>query len=210
MLLLSTSSFVVLLTFSSWLQDGCRTATIRSSHTAFKVRKESWHSHGVCLHVHFSDQKRNIFPKLSGDLHIYLIGENSVSGPPLSARLGKEDTWLSRSLSWRTDQGEGSKRSTNNACHNVQGYRYFDLHQVSDCFGTDQSSSKCNISGSPRKFVQIQIPGFQPHGVWWALQGCQSFWSVVLTSILIGSADIIISKRLKKKKMKTGQESILF
>lgn len=64
MSLLSAGSFVVLSTFSSWFQDGCRTPRIRSSHTALKVRNGNWHRHGVCPHVLFSDQKRNIFPKL--------------------------------------------------------------------------------------------------------------------------------------------------
>lgn len=133
--------FKVLLTFSSWLQDGCRTTSIGSSHTAFQVRNRRWHRHGVCPHVPFSEQERNIFPKLPVDLHMYLTSENSVSWTPLTARLAKRTPVFLRLCAGRQTRQNGvSSQSPIPAMvpsWASQGYGNLYKHQAPSCFGLD-------------------------------------------------------------------------
>ena len=96
-LLFQAAIFTVLLAVSSWLQDDYRTTSIRSLHTAFKVRSRSWHRHGVCLCAFFWCGKKYLSQIPSRSPHASHWWEFSLMTTS-NCKTGKENSWLSKSL----------------------------------------------------------------------------------------------------------------
>lgn len=96
----------------------------------------------VVLMYFFLIRKEISFPNFEGDLHIHLIGENSVSWPPLSAIWGKRTPdFLDLCTRGQTrEKGVSSQLTTPATIPScvVQGYGYFYLYRASDCLGLDQ------------------------------------------------------------------------
>lgn len=216
-LLRSPGSVPVLLIFSSGLQD------TKHQILTHCFRSEEWkltQTWSLSSCTFFWSEKKCVSQTFRGSPHTPHWWEFSFMAT-CKCRTGKEDTPLSRSLSWRTDPEKGvssqlTMPATIPSCV-VQGYGYFYLHWASDCLGLDQWTSKCSIyQDHPENVFKYRFLGPIPMefgglprdaeaaGPWttlWVMLVQYPYWS---------HRHHYFSRIVKKKKLRTCQESYSF